>query len=116
MSRGLQEARASKPTKRCSSTMPRGQHASHALIMTSCHNWHPLIKQGCRGRSPLPEREVSSLPLSSQAGLRPAKGIMSGSQAGRFKSPKGEKKGPILARMRKNLNVSESEERPRDEL
>src|SRR6266568_1939209 len=22
--------------------------------------WHPLIRQGCRGRSPLPEREVSS--------------------------------------------------------
>src|SRR6266567_1239408 len=39
-----------------------------------------LINNGCRGRSPLPEREVSSLPLSSQAGLRPAKGIMSGSQ------------------------------------
>src|SRR5713226_7705201 len=23
-------------------------------------HWHPLIKQGCRGPSPLPEREVSS--------------------------------------------------------
>src|SRR5437868_9034823 len=31
---------------------------------------------------------------------------------GLFKSPKRENKGPILARMRKNLNVSESEERP----
>src|SRR6266699_864072 len=28
----------------------------------------PLILQGCRGRSPLPEREVSSLTLSSPGG------------------------------------------------
>ncbi len=80
--------------------------------MSTLAHWHPLIKQGCRGRSPLPERKVSSpysllsggcastmvcglggargvlavLP-SFRAGRRRARRSMSGSQPGSGVSP-----------------------------
>ncbi len=37
-------------------------HRQASRRLTSTHKW------GCRGRSPLPEREVSSLTLSSPSG------------------------------------------------